>query len=44
MKIVNIDMNGLSDGTSMIKTIEQLNPKNIILINGSKDENEYIRV
>jgi hypothetical protein len=37
-KIKPVDMSGHSDGSSMIRVIKRLNPKKMILINGSADE------
>jgi len=40
---VDIDLNGLSDGESMIRIINSLNPNYVLFLNGAPEDNALIK-
>jgi len=43
MRVQEFDLNGVSDGDSMIKIIKYLNPKTLIFVNGTSEDNTTIK-
>lgn len=39
-----MDLNGVSDGESMVKIINALNPKFVLFVNGTPEDNKLIKV
>jgi len=44
MKVQECDLNGVSDGDSMIKIINYLNPNVLFFVNGTPEDNTAIKV
>lgn len=44
MRLVEMDLNGVSDGESMVKIINSLNPKIVLFVNGTQEDNKLIKV
>jgi len=43
LRVVDIDLNGLSDGDSMIRIINSLNPNYVLFLNGTPEDNALIK-